>query len=100
MTTTQATPTKEDNVVFIGTKPPMNYVLAVVTQINGGSPTVVLRARGQAISRAVDVAELVRNKFVEGLKVQNVRIGTERVTNERGRNVNVSMIEIHLGKQA
>ena len=100
MTTTQATPTKEDNVVFIGTKPPMNYVLAVVTHINGGAPSVVLRARGQAISRAVDVAELVRNKFVEGLKVQNVRIGTERVTNERGRNVNVSMIEIHLAKQA
>ena len=86
--------------VFIGTKPPMNYVLAVVTVINGGAPEVVLRARGQAISRAVDVAEMVRNKFVEKCTVTGVRIGTERVTNERGRALNVSMIEIHLAKQA
>lgn len=100
MATTQPAAPKEDNVVFIGTKPPMNYVLAVVTQINGGAPEVILRARGQAISRAVDVAEVVRNKFVERCVVKSVQIGTERVTNERGRPVNVSMIEIHLAKQA
>jgi DNA-binding protein len=78
----------------------MNYVLAVVTQFNGGSPTVVIRARGNAISRAVDVAELARHKFVEKCTVEGVRIGTERVTNERNRSVNVSTIEIHLAKQA
>jgi archaea-specific DNA-binding protein len=100
MTSAQAAPPKEENVVYIGTKPPMNYVLAVVTHINGGAPHVVLRARGQAISRAVDVAELVRHKFVEKCVVKQVQIGTERVTNERGRPVNVSMIEIHLAKQA
>ena len=49
----------EENVVYIGNKPVMNYVLAVVTQMNGGVPSVMLKARGRAISRAVDVAEIV-----------------------------------------
>jgi archaea-specific DNA-binding protein len=89
-----------ENVVFVGTKPPMNYVLAVVTLFNGGSPVVVLRARGKAISRAVDVAELVRHKFVDKCTVQSVAIGTERVQNENHRTVNVSSIEIHLARQA
>ena len=53
----------EENIVYIGNKPVMNYVLAVVTQMNGGAPEVVLKARGRAISRAVDVAEIVRNRF-------------------------------------
>jgi len=48
----------EENVVYIGNKPVMNYVLAVVTQMNSGVPEVMLKARGRAISRAVDVAEI------------------------------------------
>jgi DNA-binding protein len=86
-----------ENVVFIGTKPVMNYVLAVITQFNEGSGSVTLKARGRAISRAVDVAEIVRNRFLQGLAVQNISIGTEEVQAEGGA-VNVSTIEIVLGK--
>lgn len=87
--------------VLVGSKPTMNYVIAVVTLFNGGNPNVVLRARGRAINRAVDVAEMVRNKFVEHCTVNHVSIGTQRVTSEeRRRPVNVSTIEIHLAKQA
>ncbi|HDI10182.1 MAG TPA: RNA-binding protein, partial [Euryarchaeota archaeon] len=50
---------QEENVVYIGGKPVMNYVLAVITQFNEGGDRVVLKARGRAISRAVDVAEIV-----------------------------------------
>ena len=32
----------EENVIFIGNKPPMSYVLAVVTQFNSGSNEVVI----------------------------------------------------------
>jgi len=49
----------EENIVYIGNKPVMNYVLAVVTQINGGVSKVCLKARGRAISRCVDVAEIL-----------------------------------------
>ena len=84
-----------ENVVFIGIKPVMNYVLAVITQFNMGVGDVTLKARGQAISRAVDVAEITRNRFLQGLTVKNIQIGTEELQAESG-TINVSTIEIVL----
>ena len=87
----------EDNVIYVGRKPPMSYVLAVVTQFNGnGSKDVILKARGKSISTAVDTAEIVRNRFMKNAKVKDITIGTDCVTNEEGRNSNVSSIEISL----
>ncbi|MGZ7044040.1 MAG: DNA-binding protein Alba [Methanobacterium sp.] len=88
----------EDNIVYIGTKPVMNYVLAVVTQMNGGTSEVVLKARGKAISRAVDVAEIVRNRFISEVELGNIDISTEQVSNMEGSSSNVSAIEILLNK--
>ena len=89
--------TADEDVIFVGQKPPMSYVLAVVTQFNGnGSHDVVLKARGRAISTAVDAAEIVRNKFVKNAQIKNINIGTESITNEEGRTSNVSSIEIYL----
>jgi len=87
----------DDNVIFIGRKPPMSYVLAVVTQFNGnGSKDVILKARGRSISTAVDTAEIVRNRFMKNAKVKDIITGTESITNEEGRTSNVSSIEISL----
>jgi DNA-binding protein len=86
----------DENTIFVGNKPPMSYVLAVVTQFNGGSNEVMIKARGRAISRAVDTAEIVRNRFVKEAEVKDINIGTESITNEEGRNSNVSSIEIKL----
>ncbi len=86
--------------MFIGNKPPMNYVLAVVTQFNGGSDECVIKARGKAISQAVDVAEIVRNKFFLKASVKNVSIGTENVTGDDGRRRAISAIEIRLTQVA
>jgi DNA-binding protein len=88
--------TADENTIFVGNKPPMSYVLAVVTQFNGGSDNVFIKARGRAISRAVDTAEIVRNRFVKDATVKNIQIGTESLTNEEGRSSNVSSIEITL----
>jgi len=85
------------NVVFIGIKPVMNYVLAVITQFNMGTGDVTLKARGKAISRAVDVAEIVRNRFLQSLNVKGIGIGTEELQVEGGK-INVSTMEITLGK--
>ncbi len=84
--------------VYIGKKPTMNYVLAVMTHFNSGSAEVAVKARGRSISRAVDVAEIVRNRFVPGSKVRDVRISTEKLTGEDGRTSSVSSIEIRLTK--
>ena len=86
----------DENTIYVGNKPPMSYVLAVVTQFNGGSDEVVIKARGRAISRAVDTAEITRNRFVTNSKVKDITIGTESITNEEGRTSNVSSIEITL----
>lgn len=88
----------EDNVIYIGNKPLMNYVLAVVTQMNNGLSEVTLKARGRAISRAVDVAEIVRNKFINQSKLGKISISTEELKNREGSNSNVSAIEIQLLK--
>ena len=88
---------RDENTIFVGSKPPMSYVLAVVTQFNtSGSDEVLLKARGRAISRAVDTAEIVRNRFVTDAEVKEITIGTESMTNEEGRTSNVSSIEIIL----
>jgi DNA-binding protein len=85
----------EDNIIYIGRKAAMEYVLAVVTQFRSGSDEVIIKARGKAISRAVDVAEIVRNRFIRDASVSDVRIGTEQVEGEGGA-MNVSSIEIVL----
>ena len=86
----------EERVVYIGKKPTMNYVLAVVTHFHEGSREVIVKGRGRSISRAVDVAEIVRGRFVPDAEVRQVRISTEKVTSEEGPTTNVSSIEIVL----
>jgi DNA-binding protein len=89
----------DENVIYVGQKPPMSYVLAVVTQFNSGSDEVFIKARGRSISTAVDTAEIVRNKFVIDADLKEIKICTESVTNEEGRTSNVSSIEICLAKK-
>lgn len=91
----EATP---ENVVYIGKKPAMNYVLAVVTQFNNGAKTVTLKARGNTISRAVDVAEIARNRFLQDATLKNISISSEELMNEDGSKSKVSAIQIVLEK--
>ena len=88
----------EDNIIYIGKKPVMNYVLAVVTQFNSAGKDVRIKARGKSISRAVDVAEITRNRFLKEALVKDIKITTEVLKEEDGTTSNVSSIEIVLGK--
>ena len=87
----------EDNIIYVGNKPVMNYVLAVVTQFNNGANEVLIKARGRAISRAVDVAEISRKRFLTEVDVKDIAISTETLGTEDG-NTNVSAIEITVSK--
>ncbi|MFA5050126.1 MAG: DNA-binding protein Alba [Candidatus Micrarchaeia archaeon] len=89
---------REENTVFVGKKGVMGYVLAVVTQFNNGAPAVTIKARGKLISRAVDVAEIVKNRFMPELKEKGILIKTEELTSEDGSMNKVSAIEIILAK--
>lgn len=88
----------DDNTIFVGRKPSMAYVLGVVTQFSDGKKEVYVRARGKAISRAVDVAEIVRRKFITNLTVKDIHIGTEERELEDKTKINVSTISITLSK--
>ena len=86
------------NTIFIGQKPIMAYVTAILMQINSGSNELSIKARGRAISAAVDVVEVCRRRFFEGkLHVKDIIIGTEQL-GEEGQVRNVSTIEIKVTK--
>jgi archaea-specific DNA-binding protein len=89
---------RPENVVYIGKKPTMNYVLAVVTQFNSGMQEVTIKARGNAISRAVDVKEIVLNRFMPNLKERSMTTSSEELTNEDGSKSKVSAMQIVLYK--
>ncbi|RLG83163.1 MAG: DNA-binding protein Alba [Thermoprotei archaeon] len=92
----EATP-QPSNTVLVGKKNVMNYVLAVLTLIHQGVKEVVVKARGRAISKAVDTVEIVRSRFLpEKVKVKDIKIGSQTVTNPNGRQTRVSTIEIVL----
>ena len=88
----------DENVIYVGKKPSMAYVLGVITQFSDGKSEVFVKARGRAISRAVDVAEIVRRRFVNDVKVTSISIGTEERELEDKTKVNVSTINICLRK--
>ncbi|MFQ5758095.1 MAG: DNA-binding protein Alba [Candidatus Bathyarchaeia archaeon] len=87
-----------ENAVMIGRKPVMNYVVACITFFNSGEKEVVVKARGRAISRAVDTVELLRRAFVKDLEVKSIDIDTQQVTSAEGQARNVSTMEITLAK--
>jgi archaea-specific DNA-binding protein len=89
----------ESTTIFIGSKPVMNYVLALMTQFSKQATDVTLKARGRAISRAVDTAEIAKNRFMPNLKVKSITIGTESVQDDQGKNINISSMEILLTNQ-
>ncbi|HJW97358.1 MAG TPA: DNA-binding protein Alba [archaeon] len=88
---------KSDNVIFVGKKPTMSYVLAVITQFSEGNSEVFVKARGRSISTVVDVVEVVRKKFLQNVSVA-IETDTEVVTDERNQRINVSTISARLYK--
>ena len=90
----------EDNNIFIGGKPFMNYVTGVVMQLTTKNANdVIIKARGKFISRAVDVAEVASKRFLEGtVGVKDIKIDSEEFKNDEGRDIRVSTIEITLEK--
>jgi len=92
----------EDNSIFIGGKPFMNYVTAIVMQFTTkNAEKVIVKARGKFISRAVDVSEISAKRFLDStVDVKDIVIDSEEFENKEGRQVRVSTIEITLGKKA
>ena len=84
--------------ILVGNKNVMSYVLACVTLFNKGASEVVIKARGRLISRAVDVAEITRHRFISELVVKHIEIDTTTVQTDKGSDLNVSTIDITLAR--
>lgn len=94
--------TENADVIFVGNKPPMSYVLAIITSLSSGNlKEITLKARGQAITTAVDTAEITRNRFVKDLKVSKIAIGTVEMPPREGESKSrmVSTMEITMSKE-
>jgi archaea-specific DNA-binding protein len=89
-----------DNSIFVGDKPFMNYVTGIVMQFTTkDAQTVLVKARGKFITRAVDVAEVAAKKFLGGkVVIEHVHIDSEEIQNKEGKDVRVSIIEITLAR--
>jgi archaea-specific DNA-binding protein len=87
------------NHIYVGKKPVMSYAMSALIQLSQMGE-VNIKARGMAISRAVDVAEIVSKRLGAGtFFVKNINISTEQVkSTETGEMRNVSSIEILVGK--
>ena len=93
---------KESGIIFIGNKPPMSYVLAIITSLSSSNAKeITLKARGRAITTAVDAAEITRSRFIKDLEVNKISIGTEEMPTREGENRArmVSTMEITLTKK-
>jgi len=88
----------EENVVYIGKKPVMSYVMAVMTALKPDVNEITLLARGSSICAAVDTAEVVRRRFMKDVEVKEIKIGTEELKDESGRTRSVSTMEITLSR--
>ena len=89
----------QGNLIRIGKKPVLSYVVACVTLFNSGKKEIMVRARGRSISKAVDTVEMLRNSFLKGVFIKSVEIGSENVRSYDGRGTSVSIIEIILAKK-
>ena len=90
----------DNNTVYIGNKPPMTYAMVIMTAFNeSGNDSVVLKARGRAISRAVDVAEILRNRYMSDVKATEIVSGTEQLPSHDGGTRGVSTLSITLERE-
>jgi DNA-binding protein len=87
-----------NNIIFVGSKPLVNYVKSIAIQFRKNPQEVVIRSRGKFISKAVDIAEVARRNHPENaIKIKEIKINSESFEKE-GRQINVSTMDITLSK--
>jgi DNA-binding protein len=89
---------KTRDVIFVGIKPIMTYVTATLTQLST-QPVVTIKARGQRITQAVDVSQMIVKRMnTVGYTIKDVRIASDSLLSQDGKTRNVSTIEIDITK--
>ena len=89
----------QGNMIRIGKKPMLSYVVACITLFNSGKSELMIRARGRSIPKAVDTVEMLKHSFFKGLFVKSVEIGSEDIRSYNGKGISISIIEIIIVKE-
>jgi DNA-binding protein len=89
----------QGNMIRIGKKPMLSYVVACVTLFNSGKSEIMVRARGRSIPKAVDTVEMLKHSFFKRLFIKSVEIGSEDIIHYNGRGASISIIEIIIAKK-
>ena len=89
-----------NNIIFIGGKPLVNYIRGVITQFTKWNASeVTIKSRGKFISKAVDVAEVSRRSMEDKkIRIKDIKIASESFETE-GKKTNVSTMDIILRKE-
>ena len=96
--TSRAETRRANNEILIGKKPLMTYVTATLVQL-ANEPTVLVKARGRSITLAVDVAQIIVKRMHNmGYKIGHVKIGSQVIQSEDGKERNVSTIEVQISR--
>jgi DNA-binding protein len=96
--TSRAETRRASNEILIGKKPLMTYVTATLVQL-ANEPTVLVKARGKSITLAVDVAQIIVKRMDNmGYKIDHVKIGSQLIRSEDGRERNISTIEVQISR--
>jgi len=86
------------DIIYIGKKPVMNYAATCMALFNQGKKELSIKARGNAISKAVDLVEILRRNFIKDLQVKDIQIGTDEIPKEDNRTAKVSKMDIVISK--
>ncbi len=87
---------EDDNIIFVGNKAPMNYVVAVLTEFKKNNE-VIIKARGRAISKAVETGLLVKKKFLKEAEIIEIKVDLENIIDDKTQKpMDIPAIEIYL----
>lgn len=87
---------EDDNIIFVGNKAPMNYVVAVLTEFKKNNE-VIIKARGRSISKAVETAALVKKKFMKNVEIIEIKIDLEHIIDDKTQKpMDIPSIELFL----
>lgn len=87
----------EGNMIRVGKKPVLNYVMACVTLFSSGNNEIIIRGRGKAITKAVDITEMLRRSFTKDLIIKSIKVGSEDIKRMQ-EEFPISIIEIVITK--
>ena len=81
---------------FIGKKGVLAYVAIILTKVNSEKQDFMIKARGNNITKAVDVA-LISIEKIKGIKIKNINVASEKIKNTKNETISLSTIEILIG---